>query len=89
MKIKNVHWSRLQALSCEHNNRLYASGVLADLTPSGVRGKSINVNFEIEENVKILGRGDDEEIKARVLWYVTFQPAVFDACSKAGWNLTR
>jgi hypothetical protein len=82
-------WSRLQALSCEHNARLFASGQLARMTPRGVRGKSINVNREIQENVDILGRGNEEEIKARVLWYVTFEPAIFDTCSKANWQIGR
>jgi hypothetical protein len=44
-----------------------------------------SVPREIEENVEILGRGSEEEIKARVLWYVTFEPGIFKQCS-AVWN---
>lgn len=40
----------------------------------------------IVENVGILNRGDDEEIKLRVHWYITFHPAIFDTCSKRGWE---
>ena len=28
----------------------------------------------------IMGRGDEEELKHRVFWYITFHPAVFQAC---------
>lgn len=80
-------WSRLQALSCEHNARLYAAGRLALMTPRGIRGKQIAVDPEIQETVEILGRSDEAELKSRVLWYLTFHPQVFDACSARGWKL--
>ena len=38
-------------------------------------------------NADILGRADDCEMKARVLWYITFHPDIFDACSKA-WRVS-
>lgn len=62
-------WSRLQAISCCHANQIgprYNFG-----------RKSISVPDVIKENCEILGRGDESEIKARVLWYVQFYPAVF------------
>jgi hypothetical protein len=73
-------WSRLQALSCVHNAELYRAGKTR-------RWRGVSVDPEIQTNVEILGRGVDDEIKARVLWYIDYEPAVFDRCSKNLWEL--
>lgn len=70
-------WVRLQALSCCHSRRLYQSRTN--------RWRGCIVPAEIAENVDILGRGDEEELKARVLWYLDQEPAVFQECSKQEW----
>ena len=77
-------WSRLQTLSCAHAMELWRNGIATDWSRVTRR---VSVPEVIRENVEILGRGDDEEIKARVLWYITFHPGIFDQCSKSGWEV--
>ena len=79
----NSAWNRLQCLSCEHSLSLWRSGATRRKYSRGVE-----VSEDIRDNVEILGRGNDEEIKARVLWYLTFHPGLFDACSARGWELS-
>ena len=76
-------WNRLQCLSCAHSLNLWRAGQTRRKYTRGVI-----VADDIRENVEILGRADDEEIKARVLWYLTFFPKLFDACSARGWRLS-
>ena len=82
-------WDRLQALSCEHANRLYAAGRTHCHTINRrYRLPAVFVPDVIKENVDILGRADDAEMKNRIFWYITFYPDIFDACSKA-WSAAR
>jgi len=77
----NSVWMRLQCLSCEHARRI---------GPQYIRTwpkRQVSVPETIQENVEILGRGDEVEIKSRVLWYITFHPQVFDACSARNWAM--
>lgn len=57
-------WQRLQATSISHANALGVKHFMGRHTPPEV----------IRENCEILGRGNDEEIKARLMWYLTFCP---------------
>ena len=79
-------WSRLQALSIEHANRIgpgYASHMIRSL---GRHYQRQHIPPQtIVDNCDILKRHDDEEMKARVLWYVAVHPDVFQACSEV-WN---
>lgn len=69
-------WRRLLAVSCAH------AAELANIKPSLMGGcgrlnrKQISVPEVIRGNVAILGRGTEEAIKARLMWYLTFHPAV-------------
>jgi hypothetical protein len=83
MKQTNSAWNRLQCLSCAHSLSLWRSGQTRRKYTRGV-----DVAEDIRDNVEILGRADDEEIKARVFWYLTFHPGLFDACSARGWELS-
>jgi len=67
-------WRRLQRVSCDHAMALagpkpFSSGRL--------NRRQIGVPEVIRENVDILGRGSEEEVKARLNWYVTFHPWIF------------
>ncbi len=75
-------WNRLQCLSCAHSALLWQK---RGRQTSGYFRRSISVPDVIEENCRILGRGDESEIKYRVLWYLTYYPDLFDTCSK-DWN---
>ena len=78
-------WIRLQRLSCEHALRIWIDA--GSPQPSRyMRSRGLSVPETIQDNVKILGRANEEELKARVLWYVTFHPTVFDACSQRNWE---
>ena len=70
-------WYRLAALSQEHANRI---GVCPR------RHRTHTPPDVIIENVEILRRAGDEEMKHRVHWYITFHPAIFDACSARKWE---
>lgn len=74
----NSAWSRLQALSIEHAKKLGAQ------IGGSYRHRQHFPQEVIRENVEILGRGDDEEIKNRIHWYITFHPEIFDATSQYG-----
>ncbi len=78
-------WQRLQALSCAHAAKIGPQYGL----PINRRSRKpfVNVPEVIRENVEILGSCDEESIKHRIHWYITFHPDIFDACSKAGWTL--
>lgn len=80
-------WSRLQALSCRHAAQIHRAsyGPVNNAHRSRYMS-SIGVPEVIQENVGILGRGDEAELKNRVFWYIMFHPAIFNECSKAGWN---
>lgn len=68
-------WQRLQRISCIH--------ALALMPKKFGRPRSIGVPQVIADNVAILGRGTEEEVKARNLWYLTFHPAIFkQSCTK-------
>jgi hypothetical protein len=41
--------------------------------------RQIHVPEVIKANVDILGRGTEEEVKARIFWYVTFYPSIVNA----------
>ncbi len=77
-------WSRLQALSCAHNAKIGPQG--GHWLHRTGRFVQRSVPFDIEENVKILARGDDAELKDRVHWYITFHPDIFEMVSRGGWK---
>lgn len=77
---EKTYWSRLQALSCYH-----AADIYSKRTARYCR-RGTSVPEDIAENCEILGRGDEEEIKARVLWYLDVFPKVFTAVSENGWR---
>ena len=64
-------WARLQRISCHHARQMFAE------TYGVHQPRRIYPPEVINENVEILGRGDEEELKHRMLWYVTFYPQVF------------
>jgi hypothetical protein len=66
-------WRRLQRISCHH------AAVIGPQRGWTVFHPCVYVPEVIRENVEILGRGTEEEIKARILWYVTFYPSIFSA----------
>lgn len=70
-------WARLQAISCEHAARIGRIGMRQHHVPE-----------VIKDNCEILGAGDEEAIKARVLWYITYHPEVFNACAER-WKAVR
>ncbi len=76
-------WQRLQVLSCAHSAKIGPQG--GTWTRRGIINRA--VPEVIRENVEILGSCDEESIKHRIHWYITFHPDIFDACSKAGWEL--
>jgi hypothetical protein len=76
-------WNRLQCLSCEHAFRLWKDG-----TSKRSYRRGVTVPEVIQENVDILARADEAEMKARALWYVTFHPDVFNTCASRGWKVT-
>jgi len=68
-------WSRLQRISCYHATKLFTeSRGFNRLTQ---RLKPIPVPEVIRENVEILGKGTEEDVKARIHWYITYYPDVF------------
>jgi hypothetical protein len=75
-------WNKLQCLSCEHSFRLWKTGSYRSKYHRGV-----TVPEDIQENVDILGRSNESEIKTRIFWYITFHPDIFDTCSKSGWKI--
>lgn len=78
-------WSRLQALSCEHAQRIYMQIPRKERLRLLKAHQGPPVPIDIAENCSILKRGDDAELKYRVHWYITYHPAIFDACAKV-WN---
>lgn len=60
--------------------------VLRSASGKAHRARRIGVPDVIRENVEILGRADEAELKNRAYWYITFHPAIFDECSKVGGN---
>lgn len=79
-------WSRLQALSCRHANVIYGQMPRKERQRLLKAHKGPPVPEDIAENCAILKRGDEAELKNRAYWYITFYPAIFDECSKAGWK---
>ena len=77
----NQAWMRLQKLSEHHALQLWRAGQYGIGRYHGRSGQRAmyTVPEAIEENCKILGRGDEAEIKNRIFWYVTFHPNVFSA----------
>ena len=75
-------WSRLQRISIYHAGLLYQSGSIKRQYCGRHRGQNlyqVSVPEVIRENVAILGRGTEEEVKYRLNWYVEFFPTVFSA----------
>ncbi len=66
-------WTRLQALSCAHAKQI------GPVYGSFGKRRYVHVPEEIKENCEILGSGDEERIKNRSLWYLTYHPALFAA----------
>ena len=66
-------WRRLQEISLYHATEIYCSRVHSR------HPRSVSVPAIIKENVDILGRGTEEDVKYRIYWYLTFYPSVFDA----------
>ncbi len=67
-------WNRLQRISCYHAAELFGKA------PQFYnRHRQIGVPETIRENVEILGRGTEEDIKDRIWWYCTFHPAIVNA----------
>ncbi len=66
-------WTRLQALSCAHANQI------GPVYGSFGRRRYVCVPEEIKDNCEILGEGDEERIKDRCMWYLTYYPALFAA----------
>jgi hypothetical protein len=64
-------WSRLQRVSLYHAAKLYSESVHAK------NPRHVSVPEVIKENVEILGKGTEEEVKARIHWYITFYPEIF------------
>lgn len=77
-EITATAWRRLQYISCERANALYATGKTRRMF-----GRGVIVPEEIEENVKILGRANEEEMKARLMWYLTYHSELFGTMLKA------
>lgn len=65
-------WKKLQALSEAHALKLRAD--LSSGRFIGGRKVGIAVPEDIQENVEILGRGDEREIKNRIHWYSMYYP---------------
>ena len=64
-------WSRLQAASIElgiHLSKPYWTRY----------GWKVSVPDDVKENCEILGRGNEEEIKARIQWIAMYYPDVFN-----------
>jgi len=76
-------WNRLQKLSILHSNKLYKDGGFGVYPFYNKKTKTYDQYVSppeiIRDNCEILGRGNEEEIKARILWYLTFYPSIFDA----------
>ena len=64
-------WSRLQRVSLYHARELYCG------SSHSKNPRRIGVPAVIRENVEILGRGSEEDVKARLMWYIAFYPDVF------------
>ncbi len=70
-------WVVLQSISCAHSLCLYMS----DRAKNGRRKRTtLTPHVEIQSNVDILGRGDEEEIKGRIAYYHMYYP---DICETA------
>lgn len=79
-------YQRLQTISQIHASRLWAAGEygwgqLVD-RKTGARGM-YSVPEVIQENCAILKRGDEEEIKNRLYWYLTYHPDIHAESRKA------
>ena len=74
--ILGLVWRRLQHISCAH-------AILIQRDRYQAKGKYHKDRFgrgvpeSIEDNVQILGRGDEEEIKGRLFWYQTYYPELW------------
>ena len=73
-------WVKLNCIALIHARELgpnltYTRGRLRH-TPPAV----------IEEDCKILGRAIEEELEARLNWYSTNHPELFEACSMSNWT---
>ena len=62
----NIPWLRLQHISCAHARQIGKCG-----------HRQHHVPDVIQENVEILGKGTDEQVKARLLWYHSYYPALW------------
>jgi hypothetical protein len=72
-------WTRLQKISCTHAAQLWQE--MHKPESMGHKPNRHNpgcyVPNVIRENVEILGKGSEEDVKARVLWYITYYPSIF------------
>ncbi len=66
-------WNRLQRVSLYHAATLYSDSRLSR------NPRQVHVPEVIKENVDILGRGTENDVKARLMWYIAFYPNVFSA----------
>lgn len=62
--IETKHWTRLQQTSINHALSIGPRKSWRQHVPPQ----------DIRDNCDILGRGSEEEIKARLLWYLTYYP---------------
>jgi hypothetical protein len=66
-------WKRLQRVSLYHAAQLYSE------SRHSRNPRHVSVTEVIQENVGILGKGTEEDVKYRLMWYVQFFPSVFSA----------
>lgn len=71
-------WNRLQAASIELAIHLHTGNCSCHVGAGQRRGGHIHVPEDIKENCEILGRGNEEEIKARIQWIAMYYPEVFN-----------
>ena len=66
-------WSRLQRISIAHAN------AIGPQRCGTAYRRQIAVPDVIRENVDVLGRGSENDVKARLMWYLTFHPEMYSA----------
>lgn len=71
-------WNRLQAASIELAIQLHSGTCSCHAGAGRRKGGHIHVPEDVRENCKILGRGNEEEIKARIQWIAMYYPDVFN-----------
>lgn len=82
-------WKRLSVISESRALELWRAGQygIGQYCRKTGNRTSFSAPEEIKENVEILGRNEESELKARVMWYMTYHPkswaAAIDATSAA------